>query len=895
MISAKELKNSFFDIYGAGGETRLFFAPGRVNLIGEHIDYNGGYVFPCAIDLGTYAVVRKREDQKLLGFSYNFKEQGIVEADLDNTVFEAKRGWMNYIVGVFDTFKKLGVDFPHGFELYIRGDIPNGAGLSSSASIEVLTAYVLNAYFNLGYTKVQLAQLCQRSENEYNGVKCGIMDQFAVAMGKKDHAMLLDCNSLEYRYIPFRLENKSLVIINSNKQRSLTDSKYNERRAACERALSVLKNYKEIKHLCQLTEADFQDLSEHLQEPEEIKRARHAVTENQRVKNAVEALQGSDFTRLARLMQESHLSLKDDYEVSVPELDTLAELTWDFEGTWGGRMTGAGFGGCTVNIVENTKLQEFIAHVSAQYQAATGLKADFYVTGVAEGVHEIREQESYIEKLIAYGKGKGFFEETDTRFVRNQILEILSYDDYKEISPEEYPEESLDEVLDVILKWAAHRGIIAENTTLYRDLLDSALLGAMLPRPSEVIGEFWRRYQQSPETATGYLYDLSIDVNYIRKSRTDKNMKWKHPSEYGDIEITINVSKPEKDVREIEAERNAPKTNYPKCLLCAENEGYSGRFNHPARQNLRIIPMTLGGENWFLQYSPYLYYNEHCILLNEEHIPMKIDRRTLEKMLDFLDQLPHYFVGSNADLPIVGGSILSHDHFQGGRHPFPMEGAQEIRSFEIPGDAATTASILKWPLSVIRLKSADKQRLVELGTQILNHWRSYKDEGAQILPYTGTEPHNTITPIARMKNGVYELDLVLRNNRRDEEYPLGIFHPHQEVHNVKKENIGLIEVMGLAVLAARLLTEMKLIEKQLLKKPLTEDEWQLIEKHKDLCQELLVTHQSIGQDNASELIKQAVAEKFILALKHAGVFKEDECGKRGFLRFIQSLGWSEIL
>lgn len=389
MISVEELKDSFVDIYGTGEAVRLFFAPGRVNLIGEHIDYNGGYVFPCAIDLGTYLAVRKRADKRLLGFSYNFSEQGVIEAHLEDTGYQRERGWMNYILGVFDTLKKQGMDLPHGFEFYVRGDIPNGAGLSSSASIEIVTTYALNDYFGLGLTRVQLAQLCQRSENEYNGVKCGIMDQFAVAMGKKDHALLLDCNSLEYSYIPFRLEEKSLVIINSNKQRSLMDSKYNERRGACERALAVLKEYKNIDYLCQLTEEDFKGLSKLLEDPEVCRRAKHAVTENQRVLRAVKALQDNDLGGMAQQMKESHLSLKNDYEVSVQELDILAELAWAFEGTWGGRMTGAGFGGCTVNIVENSRIQEFIARISEQYLAATGLRADFYVTGVAEGVHEI--------------------------------------------------------------------------------------------------------------------------------------------------------------------------------------------------------------------------------------------------------------------------------------------------------------------------------------------------------------------------------------------------------------------------------------------------------------------------------------------------------------------------
>ena len=514
-----------------------------------------------------------------------------------------------------------------------------------------------------------------------------------------------------------------------------------------------------------------------------------------------------------------------------------------------------------------------------------------------ESMKSVRESdkviEAYIEGLIKYGKSKAFFEDLDVRYVRNRILEILNYHDYKEPTEKVDRAESIEELLDGILKWSYDNGLIKENTSLYRDLLDSALMGAMLPRPSEVIREFKDRYNKSPEEATNYLYNLSIDSNYIRKSRTDKNLKWVYESEYGSIEITINVSKPEKDVKEIEAERNTPKTGYPKCLLCPENEGYGGRLNHPARQNLRIIPLDLGGEQWFLQYSPYLYYNEHCILLNEDHKPMSIDRRTLVKMMDFLVKLPHYFVGSNADLPVVGGSILSHDHFQGGRHLFPMEEAEEIRTFKIPGFSQVRASILKWPLSVIRLKSEDKDSLIELGDKVITYWRSYRDESLGIIPYTKDEPHSTITPIARFKDGSYELDLVLRNNRRDESYPLGIFHPHEDVHNIKKENIGLIEVMGLAVLPARLLTETKLIEKYLLKYPLTQGEREIIGKHMDLCKEILSREDSINQSNVENIVKEVIGEKFVLALKDAGVFKEDPEGQRGFLQFIESLGWQQ--
>lgn len=499
----------------------------------------------------------------------------------------------------------------------------------------------------------------------------------------------------------------------------------------------------------------------------------------------------------------------------------------------------------------------------------------------------------YVEKLLEYGRSKGFFEEADIRYVRNRILEILKYNDYKEPVEKVEVNKNIEEILDSILKWAAGRGIIQENTPLYRDLLDAALMGAMLPRPSEVISEFNARFEESPARATDYLYSLSIASNYIRKDRTDKNVKWIYESQYGPIEITINISKPEKDVSEIEAERNTPRSDYPKCLLCAENEGYAGRLNHPARQNLRIIPLELKGEQWFLQYSPYLYYNEHCILLNEKHIPMKIERGTLEKMLDFLDKFPHYFVGSNADLPVVGGSILSHDHFQGGRHRFAMEDAKELVMFTIPQFGEVKAAILKWPLSVIRLRSNNKAMLIELGSQIIHQWRSYKDESADILPYTGDEPHNTITPIARVKNGFYELDLILRNNRKDERHPLGIFHPHEEVHNVKKENIGLIEVMGLAVLPPRLLPESRLMEKYLLKKSLNEKEKELIEKHMDICGEILDKKVTLNEGNALEFVKDAIGKRFVLALQHAGVFKEDEEGQQSFHRFLRSLGWKE--
>ncbi|SES82428.1 UDP-glucose--hexose-1-phosphate uridylyltransferase [Anaerobranca gottschalkii] len=498
-----------------------------------------------------------------------------------------------------------------------------------------------------------------------------------------------------------------------------------------------------------------------------------------------------------------------------------------------------------------------------------------------------------IEKLLLFGKSRGFFKEEDERYVRNRILEILDYHDYslpENIIPKLLPDEGKEDILAEIIQWAVDRGIIESDSSLYSDMLDSALMGAMLPRPSEVIENFNDRYRQSPKEATDYLYNLSIDSNYIRKSRTDKNISWVHNCQYGDIQITINISKPEKDIKEIQAEKNAPKTGYPLCLLCPENEGYKGRLNHPARQNLRIIPLILGGEKWFFQYSPYLYYDEHCILLNEKHTPMVIEEKTIIKMLDFLDLFPHYFVGSNADLPIVGGSILHHDHFQGGNYTFPMERAPLKKKLSFPLYPNVKGGILKWPLSVIRLESNDRKALQTIAGEIIEAWRSYSDEKAEILPFTKTEPHNTITPIARIANGCYQLDLVLRNNRCNEFYPEGIFHPHREIHNIKKENIGLIEVMGLAVLPGRLVKEMELIERYLLQREITLEEQKLLDKHLDFCKEIAEKYPKIEEKELKTIIKKEIGEKFVEALKHSGVYKDDQRGLKHFIKFISSIG-----
>ena len=437
-----------------------------------------------------------------------------------------------------------------------------------------------------------------------------------------------------------------------------------------------------------------------------------------------------------------------------------------------------------------------------------------------------------------------------------------------------------------LLDWAVENGRIEDGTTS-RDLFDTELMGRLTHQPSQVIRAFRTRYEESPEAATDWYYQFSQDTDYILRYRIAKDVKWVAPTPYGDLDITINLSKPEKDPRAIAAAKTAPQGGYPKCQLCRENEGYAGRMNHPARQNHRIIPITIDGKDWFFQYSPYVYYNEHCIVFNGQHVPMKIDRSAFRKLLDFVKQFPHYFVGSNADLPIVGGSISSHDHFQGGRYTFAMEKAPVEKAVSFPGFEDIECGIVKWPMSVIRLRSADDDRLVDLAEKILTTWRGYTDEAAFIFAETDGEPHNTITPIARMRDGKFELDLVLRNNITTEEYPLGVYHPHQELHHIKKENIGLIEVMGLAVQPSRLKGELADLADAFVEgRDIRADE--TLEKHNHWAEELK-TRYTFTKENAMDILQKEVGVVFATVLEHAGVYKCTDEGRTAFLRFINSM------
>lgn len=490
-----------------------------------------------------------------------------------------------------------------------------------------------------------------------------------------------------------------------------------------------------------------------------------------------------------------------------------------------------------------------------------------------------------IKRLVQYGIDAGLTPECERIYTTNLLLELFHEDDYEEVEVNGGKE--LEEILGELLDEACSRGII-ENSVVYRDLFDTKMMNCLMPRPVQVQETFWKKYEESPEAATDYYYKLSQDSDYIRRYRVKKDWKWTVDSPYGEIDITINLSKPEKDPKAIAAAKNAKASSYPKCLLCVENEGYAGRVNHPARENHRIMPITVNDSAWGFQYSPYVYYNEHCIVFNGKHTPMKIEKETFMKLFDFVKLFPHYFLGSNADLPIVGGSILSHDHFQGGHYTFAMAKAPIEKHFEVKGFEDVESGIVKWPLSVIRLRSKDEKRLIELGTHILDAWRGYTDEEAFVFAETDGEPHNTITPIARKVGEIYELDLTLRNNITTEEHPLGLYHPHAEYHNIKKENIGLIEVMGLAVLPSRLKQELETLAEYIVEgKDISENE--MIEKHTKWVEKFLPKYDTITKENVMDILKEEVGIVFTKVLEDAGVYKCTEEGRTAFARFLNTL------
>ncbi|RHG38791.1 UDP-glucose--hexose-1-phosphate uridylyltransferase [Fusobacterium varium] len=495
-----------------------------------------------------------------------------------------------------------------------------------------------------------------------------------------------------------------------------------------------------------------------------------------------------------------------------------------------------------------------------------------------------------IKLLLAYGLKNDLIGKYDKIIARNEIIALLNLEEWKDtdISSKIIPEYP-NEILENICNWAVENKII-EDTIAVRDLFDTKIMGKITPSATHVIDKFIKISNLGGiEKATNNYYEFAQKTNYIRTDRIAKNMHWYSNTEYGNMEITINLSKPEKDPRDIAKERLLPPSSYPKCLLCYENVGYTGRLNHPARQNHRVLPFFLEGEEWFLQYSPYVYYNEHAIVFSGKHRPMKINKEAFNRITSFVEQVPHYFVGSNADLPIVGGSILSHDHYQGGHHEFPMAKSPIERAITFKGFEDVEAGIVKWPMSVIRIKSSDRKKLVDLSVKILDNWRKYNDESLDIIAFSGDTPHNTITPIGRRRGKDFELDLVLRNNRTNEKYPLGIFHPHENVHNIKKENIGLIEVMGLAVLPGRLKEELEILEKYMLEpafKTKIKNDPKVV-KHLEWAINIQEKHVKITSENIKTILKDEIGVTFSRVLEDAGVYKRNNEGEKGLLRFIE--------
>ena len=492
-----------------------------------------------------------------------------------------------------------------------------------------------------------------------------------------------------------------------------------------------------------------------------------------------------------------------------------------------------------------------------------------------------------INRLLNYALQQGLLEEADRYYAANRLLALLHLDEYVPAAvAEELP--YAQPVLDKLLDYAVQTGLI-EDTVNERDLFDTALMDCVTPRPSEVIRCFDADYAQSPQKATEHYYQFSQATNYIRPDRIAKNLVWQADTEYGKLDVTINLSKPEKDPRDIAKAKQVKSSSYPRCLLCRENEGFAGHAVHPARQTHRLIPLQLAGRPWYLQYSPYTYYNEHCIVLNEQHVPMKVSRTTFENILDFLDYLPHYFLGSNVDLPIVGGSILSHDHYQGGHYEFAMAKATVEKEYSFKGFPEVKAGRIKWPMSALRLRSANRAQLLDLAEKILAKWRAYSDASVEVLAESAGEPHNTITPIGRRRRGDYEFDLVMRNNRTTKEHPLGLFHPHAEVHHIKKENIGLIEVMGLAVLPGRLRTEMAELGSLLVQGVEDISNNERLALHADWYRELRRKYPQVQQAEVKAVLQKEIGQVFATVLAHAGVFKRDEQGLAAFDRFVAAV------
>lgn len=859
-----------------------YFAPGRVNLIGSHVDYNGGHVLPIAIDLGVYALVSKRSDDKFSIFFDNDFERGVITVSQDSLSAIKSHGYANYVKAVLKCFIDRYDRVEEGLNIYFYTTLPEQGGVGITACIEVLTAYLLNDIYKKRLTTLEQAIISHKAVTENLHFNCGIMDQCAISLAKEKHALYLDSFLLEYEHVNYDLNDYSIVVCQTNKKGKNVENKLNLRIAECERAFDIIKDNFNVNNLCSIPQKYMRMIEILLPEKKLFRRVKHVQSEEIRVRKAFEALKEKDIDTLARLINESHESLRDNFEVVGQDVETMVKLARSMQGCLAASMTGAGFGGCAIALVYNDFLAEFKMNMTKKYREATNTNGAFFVVDAFGGPKQLprdeQKIEDAIESLVQYAIIEHLIEEEDYDYAYNRVLGMLRISNLEKGT---HHPEPLYMILDTITEYAAKNGVI-EDDPFSKEQFDTKLMSIFVKRPSEVTKDFYSLYEKSSDEALKYFHNLSIKSNYIRENKNSKNMNFKTITDYGNLEMSINLNRYEKGSKYLNFDKPNLDEHYPECLLCKESVGYAGRKDYPARQNHRVIPMVIENESFVFQYSPYPYFNEHSVLINMVHTPLKINERTFKLMASFVDKFENYFIGSNADLPILCGNLISHEHFHTGRYNFAIEKAQAKEVFEIDG---VTLSILDWPISVLKVESSNKDEILKMVNKIYQNWSSYDDIECDIIANDG-EPHNAITPMLRKNKGIYQFYLALRNNRTNDKYPLGIFNPHYEYLHIKKENIGIFEVLGFAILPKRLKEETSLLQDKILQNN-TNFEGNLA-PHKDWALELMEKYR-FTRENIRDIFYTEIASIYVKMLNDCAVFKDNKFGDEHFIKFIDSL------
>ena len=877
----KSYEIDFKEIFNADYEYK-FFAPGRINLIGSHVDYNGGHVLPIAIDLGVYALVSKREDDKFQIFFDNDFEKGVITVNQDSLSAIKSHGYANYVKAVIKCFIDRYHRVENGLNLYFYTTLPENGGVGITASIQVLTAYLLNDIYQKRLTTLEQAIISHKAVTENLNYNCGIMDQCAISLAKEKHALYLDSFLLDYVHVPYDLDDYSIVICQTNKKGKNVESKLNLRIAECERAFDIVKDNFNLHNLCSIPQKYMRMIEILLKDKKLFKRVKHVHNEEIRVQKAFEALKNKDIDTLARLINESHESLKENFEVVGQEVDTMVNLARGMQGCLAASMTGAGFGGCAIALVYNDFLQEFKINMAKKYRELTGISGAFFAVDACGGPKQLprseQKLEDAIESLVQYAISKHLIEEEDYDYAYNRVLEMLRI---SHLEKGTHHPEPIYMILNTITQYAAKNGVILDDP-FEKEQFDTKLMSIFVKRPSEVTRDFYELYEKSPEDALNYFHNLSLSSNYIRENKNSKNINFKTATDYGQLEMSINLNRYEKGSKYLNFDKPNLDEHYPECLLCKESVGYAGRKDYPARQNHRVIPVELENERWVFQYSPYPYFNEHSVVINMQHTPLKINERTFKLMTSFVDKFDGYFIGSNADLPLLCGNLISHEHFHTGRYQFAIEKAPAKEIFEFGN---VTLSILDWPISVIKLESKDKEEVLAIANKIYQKWSTYDDLECNIIANDG-ELHNSLNTMVRKNKGVYQFYLTLRNNRTTKDYHQGIFTPHKEYHHIKKENIGIFEVLGFAILPKRLKEELSLIHDAVLQNNTTFDG--NLAPHKEWVLSLMEKYH-FTRDNIRDIFYSEIANVYVKMLNDCAVFKDNKHDDEHFIKFIDSL------